>query len=152
VLTGDGQKGYVHQSFVRLTGEGPAPAPREAVVAKLPVGEKVKPPPSLAPPDVLPTPPTGISKPDAHAAPEDAQPPTTPTITEASQTPPSAAVGEKPLTAQSKSSALIHVLEGREGDMILWLAIAAAFFLIGWICGGNYYLRRDRLRRTKLRF
>ena len=52
----------------------------------------------------------------------------------------------------TKSPSLIQMLEGRETDMLLWLAIAAAFFLIGWICGGNYYLRRDRLRRTKLRF
>jgi len=46
----------------------------------------------------------------------------------------------------------MELLEGRERDMVLWLTIAVAFFLIGWICGGNYYLRRDRIRRTKLRF
>jgi uncharacterized membrane protein len=36
--------------------------------------------------------------------------------------------------------------------MMLWAAIAIVFFLIGWICGGHYYLRRDRARRTRLRF
>jgi uncharacterized protein YraI len=54
--------------------------------------------------------------------------------------------------ASAKSPALIQLIEGRESDLTLWLSIALAFFLIGWICGGNYYLRRDRLRRTRLRF
>jgi hypothetical protein len=52
----------------------------------------------------------------------------------------------------AKSPSLIQLLEGRETDMVLWSAIAVAFFFIGWICGGNFYLRRDRKRRTKLRF
>jgi hypothetical protein len=55
-------------------------------------------------------------------------------------------------TPAAKSPSIIQMLEGRENDLILWLAIAVIFFVVGWICGGNYYLRRDRLRRTKLRF
>ena len=52
----------------------------------------------------------------------------------------------------AKSPSIIQMLEGRENDLIIWLAIAVIFFIVGWICGGNYYLRRDRRRRTKLRF
>jgi hypothetical protein len=44
------------------------------------------------------------------------------------------------------------MLEGRENDMIIWVSIAAVAFVIGWILGGNYYLRRDRARSKKLRF
>ena len=54
--------------------------------------------------------------------------------------------------ATDKASSLIELLEGREGDMMLWAGIAIVFFLIGWIFGGHYYLRRDRARRTRLRF
>jgi hypothetical protein len=52
----------------------------------------------------------------------------------------------------AKSPSIIQMLEGRENDLILWLAIAVIFFVVGWICGGNYSLRRDRTRRRKLRF
>jgi hypothetical protein len=51
-----------------------------------------------------------------------------------------------------KSPSIIQMLEGRENDLILWLSIAAVAFAIGWIFGGNYYLRRDRARSKKLRF
>jgi hypothetical protein len=44
------------------------------------------------------------------------------------------------------------MLEGRENDLVLWASIAGVAFIIGWICGGNYYVRRDRSRRRKLRF
>jgi hypothetical protein len=51
-----------------------------------------------------------------------------------------------------KSPSIIQMLEGRENDLILWVSIAAVAFAIGWIFGGNYYLRRDRARSKKLRF
>jgi hypothetical protein len=55
-------------------------------------------------------------------------------------------------TPATKSPSIIQMLEGRENDLILGLSIAVIFFIVGWICGGNYYLRRDRARRRKLRF
>lgn len=51
-----------------------------------------------------------------------------------------------------KSPSIIQMLEGRENDLIVWASIAVVFFAIGWIWGGNYYLRRDRARSRKLRF
>ena len=51
-----------------------------------------------------------------------------------------------------KSPSIIQMLEGRENDVIIWVSIAAVAFVIGWILGGNYYLRRDRARSKKLRF
>jgi hypothetical protein len=51
-----------------------------------------------------------------------------------------------------KSPSIIQMLEGRESDLLLWLSIAVVSFMIGWILGGTYYLRRDRVRRRKLRF
>jgi hypothetical protein len=58
---------------------------------------------------------------------------------------------EKTISGE-KSPSIIQMLEGREKDLILWASIAVGAFIIGWILGGNYYLRRDRARSRKLRF
>lgn len=60
-------------------------------------------------------------------------------------------VAEPPSPAP-KSPSIIQMLEGRQSDLIIWLAIALAAFVMGWVCGGIYYLRRDRVRSRKLRF
>ena len=45
----------------------------------------------------------------------------------------------------------MEMVEGHETELLVAAAIAVAFFSVGWVCGGNYYLRRDRRRRTQLR-
>ena len=52
----------------------------------------------------------------------------------------------------AKSPSILQMLEGHETELMIAAGIAATFFLIGWICGGHYYLRRDRQRRTRIRF
>ena len=74
----------------------------------------------------------------------------TPTQKRESSTPTSPVADQK--VPAEKSPSIIQMLEGRENDLILWLSIAAVAFAIGWIFGGNYYLRRDRARSKKLRF
>lgn len=54
--------------------------------------------------------------------------------------------------ARGKPLPVIRLLEGKEGEILWWLTAALCIFIVGWICGGNYYLRRDRLRRNKLHF
>jgi hypothetical protein len=61
-----------------------------------------------------------------------------------------ASAEEEPSTPKSPS--ILQMLEGREQDLVIAVAIALAFFVVGWFCGGIYHLRRDRRRRTKLRF
>lgn len=51
-----------------------------------------------------------------------------------------------------KPRSIMQMLEGHETELLVAVAIAVAFFSVGWVCGGNYYLRRDRRRRTQLRF
>ncbi len=54
--------------------------------------------------------------------------------------------------SKGKPLPVVKVLEGKEWEILWWLGAALCIFVIGWICGGNYYLRRDRLRRRKLHF
>ena len=51
-----------------------------------------------------------------------------------------------------KPRSIMQMAEGHETELLVAAAIAVAFFSVGWVCGGNYYLRRDRRRRTQLRF
>lgn len=70
----------------------------------------------------------------------------------------SAAKGEKKNTLQQpapKAAAApptMKASEEKESGILWWSAVGLCVFVLGWICGGNYYLRRDRVRRTKLRF
>lgn len=59
---------------------------------------------------------------------------------------------EEQSAAAVKSPSILKMLEGHEDELMIAAAIAAAFFFVGWICGGHYYLRRDRKRRNKIRF
>lgn len=63
--------------------------------------------------------------------------------------PPQQAARQKP---KGRPMPIIKVLEGKEWEILWWLGVALCIFIIGWICGGNYYLYRDRIKRTKLRF
>jgi hypothetical protein len=54
--------------------------------------------------------------------------------------------------AAPKAPSLVQRLEGRESDLMIWLGVAVVFFLVGWIGGGIHARRRERLRRTRLRF
>jgi hypothetical protein len=66
--------------------------------------------------------------------------------------PPAGIAADTPAPSPAKAPSLIQRLEGREGDVMIWLAIAAVFFLVGWIGGGIHARRRERSRRTRLRF
>jgi hypothetical protein len=55
-------------------------------------------------------------------------------------------------TVPGQAPSLIQRLEGREGDLMLWISIAAIFFLAGWLGGSIHSRRRERSRRGRLRF
>jgi hypothetical protein len=76
----------------------------------------------------------------------------TPTPTQKPENSTSVSPVVEPKPPGEKSPSIIQMLEGRENDLIIWVSIAAVAFVIGWILGGNYYLRRDRARSKKLRF
>ena len=61
-----------------------------------------------------------------------------------------------PSLRRSKPTGIpLHFNESFRGsiwDNVLWILVPLCIFVLGWICGGNYYRRHDRLERTKLRF
>src|SRR5580765_2420623 len=59
---------------------------------------------------------------------------------------------QKEKALPEKPRSIMQMLEGHETELLVAAAIAVGFFSVGWVCGGNYYLRRDRRRRTQLRF
>jgi SH3 domain-containing protein len=136
VETSAGQKGYVHKNFVKLADEERAAADGAKEPKKLPTTDASAPggeQPSL------PIPAANKVQPASQSA-------------VSGQTASTIRKPDERMTVTAKAPSLIELLEGRETDMMLWAAIAIVFFLIGWICGGHYYLRRDRARRTRLRF
>ncbi len=76
-------------------------------------------------------------------------PPTQPAASATANPSSSKSPQRKPIV---RSPSILQMLDGHELELLAAAAIALSFFIIGWICGGNYYLRRDRRRRTKLRF
>ncbi len=51
-----------------------------------------------------------------------------------------------------ETSVPVNAIQGRVREFVSWILVPSCIFVLGWILGGNYYLRRDRIERTKLRF
>ena len=132
----DGQTGYIHKNFLKLGG---APAPvvaQKAVTNEIgkPTKERIS---------------TAAASPQAAVSKTPAVPRLNP---QAGKTPAAEVAPEEQSTAPVKSPSILQMLEGHEDELMMAAAIAAVFFFVGWICGGNYSLRRDRKRRNKIRF
>jgi uncharacterized protein YraI len=144
VETAAGQKGYLYKDFLKVAGEEQA----GAIVTE----------PKTAPGESKEATKAPVPVTDAATAEQSPPPPPAPPAQKITQSPsPSGSPNQPPKSEERKTSSprapsLIELLDGREADVILWVCIAIVFFLIGWISGGHYYLRRDRTRRTKLRF
>jgi uncharacterized protein YgiM (DUF1202 family) len=133
VSAAGGQKGYIHKNLLKLAADAtPQPAP-----AKLNSPEAKEPAKNAAPTAVPPA---------ATPAATTNEPPKPP--------PPPAPVPrvEQPKAAEAKSQSILQMLEGHESEVKIGLIIAAIAFVLGWLCGGGYYARRERKSRHKLRF
>jgi len=51
-----------------------------------------------------------------------------------------------------RSPSVLQMMEGHETEVMIAAAVGAGCFIIGWILGGHYYLRRDRARRRRIQF
>lgn len=136
VTTSDGQRGYIHKTLLKLADAATPPAaPQKPKLVETKEAAK----------SASPAAPSGTQS-------SSPGPPTK--SDEKPQTPAPVAVGREPIRAvpEARSPSIIQMLEGRETELKLGLLVAAVAFVIGWICGGNFYLRRDQRSRRKLRF
>ena len=130
VITLDGQQGYIHKNLLK---------PVENLAAQ----SQVTPTQSSSP----------VVKP--AGAPATGNAPTVPaTATVAVRAPlPMIAPVEavKTSTMDRKAPSLLQMLEGRELEAKIGLVAAVVTFVIGWFCGGHYYIRREHKHRRRLR-
>ena len=121
-----GQKGYVHKSLVKFKEDRQA---QVGLAAKITRDSQAPGKPNE------PSEPSRLSTSEAVAGAEESKiKPINPTTT-----------AENPRFFS-------QFLEGRGDELWFCFATGLVFFVIGWIFGGSYYLRRERARRTKLRF
>lgn len=137
----DAQKESVRQSLLKFVDEAAAQT-TDADSSKVPEGSKESTQKTAPTAPAKPQPPPGVKAKTAESRSKASSAAKSTTPVETSQEQKSAA----------KSPSILQMLEGHETELMIAAAIAATFFLIGWICGGHYSLRRDRRRRTKIRF
>ena len=53
---------------------------------------------------------------------------------------------------EAKSQSILQMIEGHEAEVKIAALVATIAFVLGWFCGGSYYIRRERKARRKLRF
>jgi len=140
VSAADGQKSYVHKNLLKLAADATpqSTAPPQPAPAKINLPEAKELAKDAAPAVVsaAPTP-----APTAKEPPKPA-PPSAPVVPRV----------EQPIATEAKSQSILQMLEGHETEVKLGLIIAAIAFVLGWLCGGGYYARRERKSRYKLRF
>jgi hypothetical protein len=131
VTAADGQKGYIHKNLLKPVDNAPAPpqvAPPQKsgkadVPAAAPVAGKAQ----------------SISTPAASAT----KPPP-PSVS------PSAELA-KAKTTDGRAPSLLQMLDAHASEVKLGLLVAGIAFVIGWFCGGHYYIRREQKYRRRLR-
>jgi hypothetical protein len=142
VVASDAWKESVRQQLLKFVDEAAAQT-TDADSSTVPVEESKESTKRTAPAaPAKPQPPPGVKAKTPESRSKASSPAKSTTPVDTSQEQKSAA----------KSPSILQMLEGHETELMIAAAIAATFFLIGWICGGHYSLRRDRRRRTKIRF
>lgn len=83
-------------------------------------------------------------------------PPADPAIAKTEKAP-SGAVGAAPAQVDraeppdGKSPSILQLLEVHEKEVKIALAVAGVAFILGWVCGAMYSVRRERRHRRRLR-
>ena len=152
----DGSRGYVYAELIRILPEkaeqeqsvAPVTPPTPIIEVSLedptpkPQPETVTLEPMVEQPDeILPTPIVAqaevpVEKPPASPPEIESFPPKT----------------EAVVPRKIETTVPVTGSQGRPWEILGWIIVPSCIFVLGWILGGNYYLRRDRIERTKLRF
>jgi len=133
VAAADGQKGYIHRNLLKVAENVIA----QPSAAPAPPQKSAEPSPSLT------------TKGGAMAEPV-AAPPAKPAIVPSAPEPiaSSEATRVKP---EGQSPSLLQILEAHEAEVKIGLLVAGVAFVLGWFCGGFYYVRRENKHRRRLR-
>ncbi len=148
-----GQKGYIYQEFLEFPNGEPGTA-----AEGLPGQPVVEPSQAETSPETAPVF-SQVAKVQSPAEAAESVPPIVPNVqdtvypprpSESELPPPTAIMEDKmqvtlptPKRPSRKSLSWISMQ---------WVVAPLCLFALGWIFGGNYYLRRDRIERNKLRF
>lgn len=154
VIAADGQSGFIHKNLLKPVADVPAPAsvPPAAApkatqpVVNTPAPAAAAPAPSAAQPAVAPAAPAIAPKPASEGGVVKSEPAPAP----AEKSPAPEAAPAKP--AEAKAPSILQMLESRATEVKVTLLVAAVTFVLGWFCGGSYFIRRERKRRGRIQF
>lgn len=79
-----------------------------------------------------------------------------PAVAKSEKSPPAAATSAPVEVARAKPTdgqapSLLQLLEAHEAEVKIALVVAGVAFVLGWVCGGLYSVRRERKHRRRLR-
>jgi hypothetical protein len=144
ISNGDAQRAFIDRYLVNIADEPAAPvtpsvaSPTQKSAANIEVKKTAKQPAVSTPASSAPA--------STTSAPMQAVP------TPVTKAPSAAAQPAAPKAAAAKPQSILQMIEGHEAEFKIGVLIAVGSFVLGWICGGSYYVRRERKRRGKLRF
>ena len=154
----DGLRGYVYAELIHFLPEkaeqeqeqtaAPATPPTPTIEVSLDVSTPQPQPDTVRPEPVVEQPEEDLPTPiEAQVEVPGEKTPATPPEFESSPPKTQAVVPRK-----IETSVPVNASQGRVWEVIRWILVPGCIFTLGWILGGNYYLRWDRIERTKLRF
>jgi uncharacterized protein YgiM (DUF1202 family) len=130
VTVADGQQGYIHKNLLKLV-ESVAVQPQVAPPQKSAAVATPAAAPGTGKPQNVPAPATQAAKAPAPNS----------TANEVAET----------QTTDGKAPSLLQMLDAHESEVKIGLLVAGIAFVIGWFCGGHYYIRREHKHRRRLR-
>ncbi|MCH6545094.1 MAG: SH3 domain-containing protein [Deltaproteobacteria bacterium] len=154
----DGLRGYVYAELIHFLPEqaeqeqeqtaAPATPPTPTIEVSLDVSTPQPQPDTVRPEPVVEQPEEDLPTPiEAQVEVPGEKTPANPPEFESSPPKTQAVVPRK-----IETSVPVNASQGRVWEVIRWILVPGCIFTLGWILGGNYYLRWDRIERTKLRF
>jgi len=132
VTVADGQQGYIHKNLLKQVDDAavqpPAAAAPQNAASDIPAAAPI----------------ASRSQPVPAPAANDAQPP-------APDSKVASAEVASTNTPDGKIPSLLQILAAHESEVKIGVLIAGVAFVIGWFCGGHYYIRREYRQRRRLR-
>lgn len=149
VAAADGQKGYIHKNLLKPVANAGAPAAVPAAPEKAITATPATPPSVVVAP-AAPTLPVEKASVAAPVTPPSTVTPPAPPKNEKAPTP-TASPPVRVKAAEGQAPSLLQILEAHEAEVKIGLLVAAMAFVLGWVCGSLFAVRRERRSRRRLR-